>query len=140
MSGEPSKNSTEPDDANVGLIATVTLVGAFLILSIALALNALVKSESRAHGQEVGSSANLGSVKRLKAEQEAKLASSPAWMDPSKGLVSIPIDRAEGVVLAELAKDPHRATPAPPPPPPAPEPAPSTEASAVPAAPAPEKK
>src|SRR6185436_4049133 len=104
----PSQNqeTTEPDNTNVGLIATVVVVGALLVVSTAAALTALVRTQSSEYGQEVGAYANLGAVKRLKAEQAAKLEGSPAYTDKTKGLVSLPIDRAIGLVTSELTKNP----------------------------------
>jgi hypothetical protein len=109
-----NQETTEPDDTNVGLIATVTVVGALLVVSTAAALTALVRTESRDYGMQVGAYANLGTVKRLKAEQIAKLEATPAWSDKSKGLVSMPIERAMGLVVGEISKNPNMATPEPP--------------------------
>jgi hypothetical protein len=106
-----TKETTEPDNTNVGLIATVVVIGALLVISTAAALTAMVRTESSMYGTEVGAYANLGAVKRLKAEQTAKLEASPGWSDKAKGLVSLPIDRAMGVVTAELSKNPALATP-----------------------------
>jgi len=114
MSAEPEtyeeKEFTEPDEVNVGLVATVTVVGAILVLSIALALNALVRDEAAAVSVDVNSTADLGTVTRLKGEQRAKLEASPAWADKAKGFVSQPIERAEGLTLADIQKDPKLAT------------------------------
>lgn len=118
--------NTEPDNVNVGLIATVTIVGAVLVLSIALALTALVRSETATFSNEIGAYGNLGTVKRLKAEQRAKLEASPAWADKAAGQVALPIDRAMLAVTTEIQKDPTRAT--------APAPAGSAPAAAAPAA------
>jgi hypothetical protein len=106
-----NQETTEPDNTNVGLIATVVVVGALLVVSTAAALTALVRTESAVHGDEVGAYANLGTVKRLKAEQAAKLEANPGWSDKDKGLVSLPIDRAMGLITAELSKNPSLATP-----------------------------
>lgn len=106
-----TQETTEPDNTNVGLIATVVVMLALLVVSTAAALTALVRTESTAHGNEVGAYANLGAVKRLKAEQHAKLEASPGWADKDKGLVSLPIDRAMGLVTAEISKNPNLATP-----------------------------
>ena len=113
MSAHTAQNqeTTEPDNTNVGLIATVVVVGALLVVSTAAALTALVRTESAAYGTEVGAYANLGTVKRLKAEQAAKLEANPGWSDKDKGLVSLPIDRAMGLITAELSKNPSLATP-----------------------------
>ena len=106
-----TQETTEPDNTNVGLIATVVVIGALLVVSTAAALTALVRTESAVYGTEVGAYANLGTVKRLKADQTAKLEASPGWSDKAKGLVSLPIDRAMGLVTADLSKNPNLATP-----------------------------
>jgi hypothetical protein len=133
MSAEvTNKETTEPDNVNVGLIATIAVVGALLVLSIALALTALVRSESASFGTEIGTYANLGAVKRLKVEQAAKLQEPPAWADKDKGQVALPIDRAMVAVLSEIQKNPEAATAS------APAAATTTAATAPAPAPAPE--
>lgn len=146
MSGQPGKENTEPDNINVGLVGTITVVGALLVVAIAAALTALVRSESSTYGNEVGAFANLGAVRRLKDEQRTKLESPPTWSDREKGLVSVPIDRAMGLVTADIRKDPFLATPSMPKKEPdagtAAPPAPTAEGSAAPpssASPEPEK-
>jgi len=115
MSAEASnEETTEPDDVEVGLIATITIVGALLVVAIAAALTALVRSESTTYGLETGTYANLGTVKRLKAEQRAKLEGPIAWGDKAKGQVVLPIDRAMDLVQRDIARDPYLATVAPP--------------------------
>jgi hypothetical protein len=104
------KENTEPDNINVGLVATVTIVGAILVAAIALALTALVRSEARIHSEAVEAFANLGGVKRLKAEQVGKLEKAPSWSDPGKGLVAIPITRAMDLVRTDIQKNPALAT------------------------------
>lgn len=108
------KEHTEPDNINVGLVATVTVVGAVLTLSIALALTALVRNEASSHSNEVGAFADLGTVARLKAEQQAKLEQGPTWAKKEDGLVALPIDRAMQLVTADIRKNPALATKAPP--------------------------
>ena len=111
---EAGKDTVEPDDLNVGLIATITIVGALLVVAIAAALTALVRSESTTYGQEVGTYADLGKVKRLKDEQKAKLEAPIGWADKAKGQVSVPIDRAMELVENDIQRDPFLATIAPP--------------------------
>lgn len=136
MSDQAGKENTEPDNINVGLVATVTVVGALLVVAIAAALTALVRSESSSYGNEVGAYANLGTVKRLKEEQRGKLEASPSWSDQSKGLVSVPIDRAMGLVTADIQKNPYLATPSPPKPKEEPDAAAAAADGGAPAAPA----
>src|SRR5260221_7473311 len=114
MSAEAVKETTEPDDLNVGLIATVAIVGALLVIAIAAALTALVRSESASFGTHIGAYANLGAVQRLKAEQRAKLEAPPAWVDRAKGRVALPIDRAMQLVEGEIQRNPYLATLSPP--------------------------
>lgn len=103
--------TTEPDNINVGLIATITIVGALLVVSIAAALTALVRTENARYSDEVGAYANLGEVGRLKQTQRDKLAEDPKWADRAKGLASIPIDRAMHLFVADLQRNPNLATP-----------------------------
>jgi hypothetical protein len=114
QSGQSGKENTEPDNVNVGLVATVTVVGALLVIAIAAALTALVRSETARHGTEAGTFANLGAVERLRAEQQGKLHGAPAWSDRATGHVSVPIDRAMQLVASEIQKNPYLATPLPP--------------------------
>jgi hypothetical protein len=102
---------TEPDNVNVGLIATITLVGAFLVIAIAAALTALVRAEAASHNDRIGGYANLGEVARLKAEQRRTLDSDYGWADKEKGLVRVPIDRAKDLEVADLKRNPAHATP-----------------------------
>src|SRR5258708_33529897 len=106
-----NKETTGPDNISVGLVGTITVVGALLVWSTAAAITALVRSESNAYGNEVGAYSNLGSVRRLKDEQRAKLEAPPGWSDRGKGLVSMPIDRAMTAVATEIQKNPYLATP-----------------------------
>jgi hypothetical protein len=111
---EPTTDTTEPDDIEVGLIATIAIVGALLVVAIAAALTALVRSESTAYGLETGTYANLGAVRRLKVEQHAKLEGPVAWGDKAKGQVTLPIERAMDMVQKDIQRDPYLATVTPP--------------------------
>ncbi|HVW29807.1 MAG TPA: hypothetical protein VHC69_30800 [Polyangiaceae bacterium] len=115
VNAEATTETVEPDDIDVGLIATITIVGALLVVAIAAALTALVRSESTIYGLEAGTYANLGAVKRLKSEQTAKLEGSVAWGDKAKGQVVIPIERAMEIVQQQIDRDPFAATPSSPP-------------------------
>jgi len=130
VNAEASTDTVEPDDIDVGLIATITIVGALLVVAIAAALTALVRSESMLYGLEAGTYANLGTVRRLKAEQRAKLEAPVAWGDKAKGQVLIPIDRAMDIVQKDIQRDPFLATVSPPPPAETAAPAPSGAAPA----------
>jgi hypothetical protein len=114
MSEPEQESSFEADNVNVGLIATIAIVGAACVVAIALAMTALVRSETRTFGDEIGAYADLGTVKRLKAEQKAKLEAPAAVVDKAKGTYSIPVDRAMNDVLTEIGANPNLATMAPP--------------------------
>ena len=114
VNAEAPTDTVEPDDVDVGLVATITIVGALLVVAIAMALTALVRTESTSYGLETGTYANLGAVKRLKAEQRAKLEGPVAWGDKAKGQVIVPIDRAMDIVAKQIEQDPFAATVAPP--------------------------
>ncbi|HEX6277929.1 MAG TPA: hypothetical protein VFZ53_33025 [Polyangiaceae bacterium] len=106
--------ATEDDKIDTGALATVVAVGAAGMIGISLAVNALVRHEVGAVGagrDEVGADA----YRALKQQQLDKLSAPPGWADQNKGQVSIPIDRAMGLVLADLKRNPWSATPAPPP-------------------------
>ena len=112
---DPEETETvEPDNVNVGLIATIALVGAACVLAIALAMTALVRSQTETFGDEIGTFADLGTVKRLKSEQRAKLEAPAAVVDKAKGTYSIPIERAMDVVVTEIQRNPYLATVGPP--------------------------
>jgi hypothetical protein len=114
MSEPEQESSFESDNVNVGLIATIALVGAACVLAIALAMTALVRAQTRTFGDEIGAYADLGTVKRLKAEQKAKLEAPAAVVDKGKGSYSVPIDRAMNTVITEIQANPSLATMAPP--------------------------
>jgi hypothetical protein len=104
------KENTEPDNVNVGLITTITVVGAVLVVSIALALTALVRSEAAEHGSAVGAYADLGTVSRLKATQTERLQAPPGWADEAKRFVALPIGRAMDLTTADIQSNPALAT------------------------------
>jgi hypothetical protein len=120
--------ATENDKVNTGALTTLVFVGLFATLSIALAVTALVRYSVEGVTTERQTLARQ-EFRELSRAQIDKLAAPPAWTDKGKGLVSIPIDRAKGKVLSELARDPASATP--PPAEPAPSPAPADSAGAT---------
>jgi hypothetical protein len=129
--------ATENDKVNTGALGTIVLVGVFATISIALAVTALVRYSVQGVVDE-RQSLSQQPYRNLHHEQAEKISGAPKWTDKGKGLVSIPIERAELKVLNELKRDPSSATP---PAPPSAAPAPAgSEAAAAPlgqAAPAP---
>ncbi len=106
--------ATENDKVNTGALGTIVAVGLFATLSVALAVTALVRYSVQGVVDQRQSLAQQ-EYRDLRATQTDKLNARPSWTDKGKGLVSIPIERAETRVLAELKRDPTSATPAPPP-------------------------
>jgi len=121
-------SGTEADKINTGALGTLVTVGLFAMLSITAAVTALVR-----HDLEVEQSAKDADsnqvVVNLKAAQHGVLEAPASYADRGKGVVSLPIDLAKGLVVAELARDPNSATP-PSPPKPAASAAVATDAAA----------
>jgi uncharacterized membrane protein YgcG len=102
--------ATESDQVNSGALGTLLAVGAFATLAIALVVTALVRSEMNEELEKKAGGADRP-FRDLVAEQTAKLNAPAAYIDRGKGLVSLPIDRATELTVAELKKDPNSATP-----------------------------
>lgn len=108
--------STEADNTNSAVIATMLAIGAAAMVGGSAAIVALARSEMKDNATEVQGFADLNSVRELKTEQRAKLESA-----------KLPIAKAKTMLLADLARDPASASPPPPAPPPS-EPAPEATA------------
>lgn len=102
--------ATESDNVNSGVLGTLLAVLAIATLGIALVVTALVRSEVSEEVEKKDVSADRP-FRDLVAEQRSKLDSPAAYIDRTKGLVSLPIDRAMEVTLEGLKKDPTSATP-----------------------------
>jgi hypothetical protein len=102
--------ATIPDKVNTGALATILVVGAISMIGISAALTALVRSETQAHGDAVGSHANLRTRTELARTQEGELTAQPAWSDRANSKVSLPIERAMELVVEDLRKYPEHAT------------------------------
>jgi hypothetical protein len=105
--------ATESDKVNSGALLTIVVVGTFSMVGVCLGVNALVRHEVDGMSAERAQPAERP-VRDLTAEQLGKLNAPPAWSDKAKGLVSLPVERAMEVVVADLARDPNTATPPPP--------------------------
>jgi hypothetical protein len=92
---------------------TLVVVGTFSMVGVCLGVNALVRHEVNGMSAERAKPAEEP-VRNLTAEQLGRLNAPPAWSDKAKGLVSLPVERAMEVVVADLARDPNTATPPPP--------------------------
>lgn len=101
----------QADKVNTGALVTLTLVGPAATLAIELAVTALVRHEVQSVEAKRSATADA-EVRALKAEQRQKLEAAPAWADEKRTKVSLPIDRAMGLVLSDLRRNPQAATPA----------------------------
>jgi len=103
-------DSTEVDKVNTGALGTLVAVGLFAMISICAAVTALVRHDIDVEQSEKDGDANE-TVIALKAAQRGVLNEPPSYVDRGKGVVSLPIQTAQQVVVAELARDPNSATP-----------------------------
>lgn len=102
--------ATEEDKLNTGALGTLVTVGLFAMLSITAAVTALVRHDIEA--EEVVKNADANQVvTELKEKQHEALTGPAKYIDRGKGVVSLPIDVARGLVVAELQRDPNSATP-----------------------------
>src|SRR6478735_12532580 len=101
---------TEADRINTGALGTLVAVGLFAMLSITAAVTALVRHDIEIEEASKDADANQVVV-ALKDSQRAALNGPASYVDRGKGIVSLPIDLAKGLVVAELARDPETATP-----------------------------
>jgi len=121
-------DGTEADKINTGALGTLVAVGLFAMLSITAAITALVRHDLELEEATKDADSNQVVV-ALKASQRATLDGPARYVDRGKGVVSLPIDLAKGLVVAELARDPSSATP-PAPPKPAASAAPAVDSGA----------
>lgn len=105
--------TTETDKVNTAALGTLTIVGLLAMISITAAITALVRHDLDVEDSEKAVSENR-IVSELKAAQGGLLTAPAGYVDRAKGLVSLPIGIAKGLVLSELSRDPNSATPAPP--------------------------
>ena len=101
---------TEADKINTGALGTLVAVGLFAMISITSAVTALVRHDIELEEAQKDADANQV-VTDLKASQRGVLNGPAGYVDRAKGLVSLPIELAKGLVISELAKDPNSATP-----------------------------
>ena len=105
-----ASEGTETDKVNTGALGTLVAVGLFAMISICAAVTALVRHDMDVEQSDKDADANE-TVSALKAAQRGVLDQPASYLDRGKGLVSLPIETAKQVVVAELARDPNSATP-----------------------------
>lgn len=97
--------STESDRPNTGALGTIVAVGALTVIGVTFAVTALVRSELAQEETTKGTNANLRVYRDLTASWQAELNAAPTWVDKEQQLVTVPIDRAKELVLAEHLED-----------------------------------
>lgn len=103
--------ATESDNVNSGALGTLVAVGTIAFFGIALVVTALVRTEMQEELEKKEVSADRA-YRDLLADQTSKLAAPAGYVDRSKGVVSLPIDRAMELTVEGYKKDPSSATPA----------------------------
>jgi hypothetical protein len=125
MAEHPPKGKSSGPMIVTGLVM-ILLFSGFVIFLIS-------EGESIPNVEDVHAQARLKNLADLNAENQ-KILTQYRWVDKSKGVVGVPIDRAMDLVLADLQSvKPHPAgpvsTPAPPSPTPQSSPAPAPQGS-----------
>lgn len=95
--------SNEPDKVNSGALATVVVLLALAMLGVSLTVTALVRAETAEISEDRLAPAQNG-FRNLRAEQQAELNAPPSWSDRAKGLVSLPIERAQKLMLGDIKR------------------------------------
>jgi hypothetical protein len=99
--------ATEDDKTNTGVAGTAIAVGVAAMIAGSTALVGMARTEIEQVSDQTQGYADLNSVKELKSEQDARLASA-----------KLSIDKARQLTLSKLKSDPDQASPWTPKPPP----------------------
>ena len=89
------------DDPDAPMTALIGAAGVFAVFLLVLALQALFfyaqkkQAESKSYGYA------FDQIRSAQAQQEAEL-NTYRWIDQSKGIVAVPIDRAMSLTVAAL--------------------------------------
>lgn len=103
--------AAQPDtDTNATLTVTVGAVGVLLLLVIVLALEALFHAVEHKEFERKVVLAQPVELRSLQARQ-LELLHRYRWVDPSRRVAAIPIERAMELVVREAASRPEPAAP-----------------------------
>ncbi len=102
--------SNEPDEVNSGALATAIVLVAFATLAVALVVTALVRNTTKEVLVDKDQTQERA-FRHMKSEQLSSLTATPAYTDRATGLVSVPIDRAMEIVLADVRANPYAMSP-----------------------------
>ncbi len=103
--------ASEKDNVNTGLVSSVTVAGAIVMVAICAGLTALVRAEISSARDEVGADADLQTKREYFNQETAKLAKPPSWANKAKGVAIVPVDQAMQLVVRDLKANPNSATP-----------------------------
>ncbi len=102
--------ATESDKLNTGAIATLVAVLTLTMVAIVAVLTAMVRQEVASEVTRKGGTASSREYRDLAAEQHTLLTREAQWVDRDAGVLSIPIERAMNLVVADLRREPTLAT------------------------------
>jgi hypothetical protein len=103
---EQHVSPADPPDPDALTTATVGIVGAILVIAAVVAVQGLYESVNRSEFQRKVVNEAPGELNQLRAAQQRKLHATD-WVDRQHGIVTIPIERA----MALLVADPGLAAP-----------------------------
>ena len=91
-------------DVPVGLIATIGIAGTFAVIAIILATEAWYYHETNVELETKSLGVANVAIQDLRASQLAKI-STYRWVDQSKGIAAIPIERAMELTIQDHRKN-----------------------------------
>ena len=97
---EPQNQKTEADSPRAALIFLVVVVSAFMLTGLVLAVDQLFGMAVREEIAEKVLRRESTALRQLHSDEQAKLTRYQ-WVDSSKGVVRIPIDRAMELTLRD---------------------------------------
>ena len=103
--------ATEKDNVNTGLVSSVTIAGAIVMVAICAGLTALVRAEISGARDEVGADADLQTKREYMTKEAADLAKPARWGNKAKGVAIVPVEQAMQLVVRDLKANPNSATP-----------------------------
>jgi hypothetical protein len=91
--------ATDPPDPDALTTATVGIVGTILVIAAVVFLQGLYESVNRSEFQRKIVNEAPAELTQLRAAQQRKLHET-AWVDKQNGIVSIPIEKAMALLVA----------------------------------------
>jgi hypothetical protein len=104
---EPSHSISTPAEPNRSsqILGFVLPLGGFLLFSL-FSVYIIREMEAIPSYEDKKAAERIATLAKLRADEADKFGSGYGWVDSSKKIVRIPIDRAMEIVLAELQKKP----------------------------------